>query len=58
MIRRMKMCNRFDFSVRAVENNTMSKKLRILVGLTAFAALILAPALHGAQDEPVLKWPT
>jgi hypothetical protein len=54
----MKMCNRFDISVRAVENNTMFKKLRILVSLPALVALIVAPALHGAQDEPVLKWHT
>ncbi len=36
----------------------MSKKSRILVGLTALLMLILAPALHGAQGEPVLKWHT
>ncbi|MBI3667567.1 MAG: SBBP repeat-containing protein [Acidobacteria bacterium] len=36
----------------------MSKNLRILVGLTAFVALILASALHGAQEYPVLKWHT
>jgi len=52
------MCNRFDISVREVEDNTMSKKLRFLVGLTVLVALILAPALYGGQDEPVLKWHT
>jgi len=37
---------------------TPCRKLKFLVGLAALLALILVPALHGAQDEPVLKWHT
>ena len=36
----------------------MSKTSSILVGLIALAVLILAPTIHGTQQNPVLKWHT